>query len=159
MLLCCWSVVHLHEGRLSCRKVLALVSRLMSVYCVVPLFDSLVVSAEPPSALHSDQPHALCPRSWIGCSMSTTTTQQHHTMTRCSPPPALQCVSTGILLGTGRQKIAAVANLVGYYAIGLPLAATLMFVAELGGLGNQPSTLKYNFNVEHLKDIYILNQC
>ncbi|CAL8373667.1 unnamed protein product [Gadus morhua 'NCC'] len=69
------------------QKVLALVSRLMSVYCVVPLFDSLV------------------------------------------------CVSTGILLGTGRQKIAAVANLVGYYGIGLPLAATLMFVAELGGLG------------------------
>ncbi|CAL8353428.1 unnamed protein product [Lota lota] len=68
-------------------KVVALVSHLMSVYCVVPLFDSLV------------------------------------------------CVSSGILLGSGRQKIAAVANLIGYYCIGLPLAVTLMFVAELRGLG------------------------
>ncbi|CAL8362463.1 unnamed protein product [Merluccius merluccius] len=68
-------------------KVVALVSQMMSVFCVHPLFDSLV------------------------------------------------CVSGGIVLGSGRQKIAAVANLIGYYCIGLPLAVTLMFVAELRGLG------------------------
>ncbi|KAM4627282.1 multidrug and toxin extrusion protein 1-like [Polymixia lowei] len=48
---------------------------------------------------------------------------------------ALVCVCAGILLGAGRQKIAAVANLIGYYCIGLPLTITLMFVAELGILG------------------------
>ncbi|KAK0152459.1 Multidrug and toxin extrusion protein 1 [Merluccius polli] len=68
-------------------KVVALVSQMMTVFCVHPLFDSVV------------------------------------------------CVSGGIVLGSGRQKIAAVANLIGYYCIGLPLAVTLMFVAELRGLG------------------------
>ncbi|KAJ3591322.1 hypothetical protein NHX12_009268 [Muraenolepis orangiensis] len=68
-------------------EIVALVSHLMGVYCVVPLCDSLV------------------------------------------------CVCSGILLGSGRQKIAAVANLIGYYGIGLPLAVTLMFVAKLRGLG------------------------
>ncbi|KAM6960536.1 multidrug and toxin extrusion protein 1-like [Aplochiton taeniatus] len=47
----------------------------------------------------------------------------------------LVCVCMGILLGTGKQKIAAVANLFGYYCIGLPLAITLMFVAKLRVLG------------------------
>uniref|UniRef100_A0A3Q3MHP8 Multidrug and toxin extrusion protein n=1 Tax=Mastacembelus armatus TaxID=205130 RepID=A0A3Q3MHP8_9TELE len=45
------------------------------------------------------------------------------------------CVCTGIFLGTGKQKIPAVANLIGYYCIGLSLAVTLMFVAKLRILG------------------------
>ncbi|XP_053176185.1 multidrug and toxin extrusion protein 1-like [Scomber japonicus] len=45
------------------------------------------------------------------------------------------CVCTGIFLGTGKQKIPAVANLIGYYGIGLTLSVTLMFVAKLGVLG------------------------
>ncbi|XP_062275851.1 multidrug and toxin extrusion protein 1-like [Scomber scombrus] len=45
------------------------------------------------------------------------------------------CVCTGIFLGTGQQKIPAVANLIGYYGIGLTLSVTLMFVAKLGVLG------------------------
>ncbi|XP_029027697.1 multidrug and toxin extrusion protein 1-like isoform X1 [Betta splendens] len=47
----------------------------------------------------------------------------------------LVCVCTGIFLGTGKQKIPAVANLVGYYGIGLPLSIVLMFVANLRVLG------------------------
>uniref|UniRef100_A0A3Q2NTQ8 Multidrug and toxin extrusion protein n=1 Tax=Fundulus heteroclitus TaxID=8078 RepID=A0A3Q2NTQ8_FUNHE len=40
-------------------------------------------------------------------------------------------VCTGIFLGTGKQKIPAVANFVGYYCVGLTLSVTLMFVAKL----------------------------
>uniref|UniRef100_A0A8C7Z4N9 Multidrug and toxin extrusion protein n=1 Tax=Oryzias sinensis TaxID=183150 RepID=A0A8C7Z4N9_9TELE len=47
----------------------------------------------------------------------------------------LVCVCTGIFLGTGKQKIPAVAHLIGYYCIGLPLCVTLMFVAKLRVLG------------------------
>ncbi|XP_053279272.1 multidrug and toxin extrusion protein 1-like [Pleuronectes platessa] len=47
----------------------------------------------------------------------------------------LVCVCSGIILGTGRQNIAAVANFIGYYCIGLPLIVTLMFVAKLRLLG------------------------
>uniref|UniRef100_A0A3Q2U0D2 Multidrug and toxin extrusion protein n=1 Tax=Fundulus heteroclitus TaxID=8078 RepID=A0A3Q2U0D2_FUNHE len=44
-------------------------------------------------------------------------------------------VCTGIFLGTGKQKIPAVANFVGYYCVGLTLSVTLMFVAKLRVLG------------------------
>ncbi|XP_076590617.1 multidrug and toxin extrusion protein 1-like isoform X2 [Chaetodon auriga] len=47
----------------------------------------------------------------------------------------LVCVCTGIFLGTGKQKIPAVANFIGYYGIGLSLCVTLMFVAKLRVLG------------------------
>ncbi|KAL2096120.1 hypothetical protein ACEWY4_008268 [Coilia grayii] len=43
----------------------------------------------------------------------------------------LVCVSMGVLLGAGRQRIAAVANLFGYYCIGLPSGIALMFSAGL----------------------------
>uniref|UniRef100_A0A3B4XE72 Multidrug and toxin extrusion protein n=1 Tax=Seriola lalandi dorsalis TaxID=1841481 RepID=A0A3B4XE72_SERLL len=43
----------------------------------------------------------------------------------------LVCVCTGIFLGTGKQKIPAVANFIGYYCIGLSLSITLIFVAKL----------------------------
>lgn len=42
-----------------------------------------------------------------------------------------QCVGMGIVLGTGQQRIAAIANLIGYYCIGLPLSITLTFPAKL----------------------------
>lgn len=48
---------------------------------------------------------------------------------------ALLCVCSGILIGAGMQKIAAVSNLVGYYFIGLPVGVALMFKTELGILG------------------------
>uniref|UniRef100_A0AAY4AL17 Multidrug and toxin extrusion protein n=1 Tax=Denticeps clupeoides TaxID=299321 RepID=A0AAY4AL17_9TELE len=44
---------------------------------------------------------------------------------------AFVCVSSGILIGSGKQKIAAVSNLICYYCIGLPLGIALMFAAEL----------------------------
>uniref|UniRef100_A0A1A7Y007 Multidrug and toxin extrusion protein n=1 Tax=Iconisemion striatum TaxID=60296 RepID=A0A1A7Y007_9TELE len=47
----------------------------------------------------------------------------------------LVCVCTGIFLGTGKQKIPAVANFIGYYCIGLTLSVTLMFAAKLRVLG------------------------
>ncbi|KAK7130824.1 hypothetical protein R3I94_016084 [Phoxinus phoxinus] len=48
---------------------------------------------------------------------------------------ALVCVSSGILLGAGKQKIAALSNLICYYCIGLPVGISLMFLAELRILG------------------------
>ncbi|XP_070685244.1 multidrug and toxin extrusion protein 1-like [Pempheris klunzingeri] len=47
----------------------------------------------------------------------------------------LVCVCTGIFLGTGKQKIPAVANFIGYYGIGLSMSVTLMFAAKLRVLG------------------------
>ncbi|XP_051535928.1 multidrug and toxin extrusion protein 1-like isoform X1 [Myxocyprinus asiaticus] len=69
------------------RQIVALVSKLLNVYCVLQFFDGLV------------------------------------------------CVSMGILLGSGQQKIAAVANFFGYYCIGLPLGTSLMFAAKLDVIG------------------------
>lgn len=48
---------------------------------------------------------------------------------------ALLCVCSGILVGSGMQKIAALSNLVCYYFIGLPVGIALMFAAELRILG------------------------
>ncbi|XP_019941734.2 multidrug and toxin extrusion protein 1 isoform X1 [Paralichthys olivaceus] len=48
---------------------------------------------------------------------------------------ALLCVCSGILVGSGMQKIAALSNLVGYYCIGLPVGVALMFAAQLRILG------------------------
>uniref|UniRef100_A0A8D3DGS8 Multidrug and toxin extrusion protein n=1 Tax=Scophthalmus maximus TaxID=52904 RepID=A0A8D3DGS8_SCOMX len=47
----------------------------------------------------------------------------------------LLCVCSGILVGAGMQKIAALSNLVCYYCIGLPVGIALMFAAELRILG------------------------
>lgn len=41
----------------------------------------------------------------------------------------------GIILGTGQQKIAAMANLITYYCVGLPLGISLMFAAGLRVVG------------------------
>ncbi|XP_040908148.1 multidrug and toxin extrusion protein 1 isoform X2 [Toxotes jaculatrix] len=48
---------------------------------------------------------------------------------------ALLCVCSGILVGAGMQKIAALSNLVCYYCIGLPVGIALMFAAQLRILG------------------------
>lgn len=45
---------------------------------------------------------------------------------------------TGIFLGTGKQKIPAVANFIGYYCVGLTMSVVLTFVAKLRILGNWP---------------------
>ncbi|XP_072325955.1 multidrug and toxin extrusion protein 1-like isoform X4 [Scyliorhinus torazame] len=46
-----------------------------------------------------------------------------------------QCVSTGVLIGAGKQKVGAIVNLIVFYAIGYPIGISLMFAAKLGILG------------------------
>ncbi|NWV23835.1 S47A2 protein, partial [Origma solitaria] len=41
----------------------------------------------------------------------------------------------GVLRGTGRQKLGAIANAVSYYTIGFPIGISLMFAAKMGVLG------------------------
>ncbi|KAM9526207.1 multidrug and toxin extrusion protein 2-like [Guaruba guarouba] len=41
----------------------------------------------------------------------------------------------GVLRGTGKQKLGAIANAVGYYTMGLPIGISLMFAAKMGVLG------------------------
>ncbi|XP_034034267.1 multidrug and toxin extrusion protein 1 isoform X2 [Thalassophryne amazonica] len=48
---------------------------------------------------------------------------------------ALLCVCSGILVGSGMQKIAALSNLVSYYCVALPVGIALMFAAQLRILG------------------------
>ncbi|XP_073336179.1 multidrug and toxin extrusion protein 1 [Pagrus major] len=48
---------------------------------------------------------------------------------------AIVCVCSGVLIGAGMQKIAAVSNLVSYYGIALPVGIALMFFANLRILG------------------------
>uniref|UniRef100_A0A3Q3E2M8 Solute carrier family 47 member 4 n=1 Tax=Hippocampus comes TaxID=109280 RepID=A0A3Q3E2M8_HIPCM len=49
-------------------------------------------------------------------------------------------VSAGIFMGTGKQKIGAVANFIGHYCIGLSVGIVLMFVYKLNILGVYPIT-------------------
>ncbi|XP_058483892.1 multidrug and toxin extrusion protein 1-like [Solea solea] len=48
---------------------------------------------------------------------------------------AILCVCTGILIGSGMQKFAALSNLVSYYFVALPAGIALMFAAQLRILG------------------------
>ncbi|XP_068601867.1 multidrug and toxin extrusion protein 1-like [Brachionichthys hirsutus] len=45
------------------------------------------------------------------------------------------CVCGGIFMGTGKQKIPAVTNLIGYYGIGLSIIVTFIFVIKIGIIG------------------------
>lgn len=51
----------------------------------------------------------------------------------CARSPQATC--GGVLRGTGRQKLGAMANAVGYYTIGFPIGISLMFAAKMGVLG------------------------
>ncbi|KAM6049080.1 multidrug and toxin extrusion protein 2-like [Chlamydotis macqueenii] len=48
---------------------------------------------------------------------------------------AVAATCGGVLRGTGKQKMGAIANAIGYYAIGLPIGISLMFAAKMGVLG------------------------
>ncbi|XP_051891386.1 multidrug and toxin extrusion protein 1-like isoform X1 [Pristis pectinata] len=48
---------------------------------------------------------------------------------------AMSCVRGGILIGTGKQKLGAIASLIAFYLIGYPIGISLMFAAKLGVLG------------------------
>ncbi|PWA22061.1 hypothetical protein CCH79_00010301, partial [Gambusia affinis] len=89
------------------QKIIGLVSHLMNAYCFLQFFDGLVVRR---SSLSRSESKAACRLTYVSY---------------------LQGVCTGIFLGTGKQKIPAVANFVGYYCIGLTLSVTFMFVAKL----------------------------
>lgn len=55
-------------------------------------------------------------------------------------PPSLsrQGACSGVLRGIGKQKFGAILNAVGYYGVGLPLGAVLLFVARIGVIGTDP---------------------
>ncbi|XP_032177951.1 multidrug and toxin extrusion protein 2-like isoform X1 [Mustela erminea] len=48
---------------------------------------------------------------------------------------ALAGTCGGVLRGTGKQKIGAILNAVGYYVFGFPIGVSLMFAAKLGIIG------------------------
>ncbi|CAI9584835.1 unnamed protein product [Staurois parvus] len=48
---------------------------------------------------------------------------------------AIAGTCAGILRGTGKQKIGAITNAVGYYLVGLPIGIALMFAAKFGVIG------------------------
>ncbi|XP_048468299.1 multidrug and toxin extrusion protein 1-like [Rhincodon typus] len=48
---------------------------------------------------------------------------------------ALVCVNGGVLRGTGKQRLGAIGNLVGFYLIGFPIGISLMFAAKFGIIG------------------------
>ncbi|XP_067865996.1 multidrug and toxin extrusion protein 1-like [Heterodontus francisci] len=48
---------------------------------------------------------------------------------------AMACACGGVLKGTGKQKLGAISNLVGYYLIGFPIGIALMFTTKLGIFG------------------------
>lgn len=48
---------------------------------------------------------------------------------------ALAGTCGGVLRGTGKQKIGAVLNTIGYYGFGFPIGVSLMFAAKLGIIG------------------------
>lgn len=55
---------------------------------------------------------------------------------RCPCPCQGAC--SGVLRGIGKQKFGAILNAVGYYGVGLPLGAVLLFVARIGIIGTNP---------------------
>uniref|UniRef100_A0A8C8SDC0 Multidrug and toxin extrusion protein n=1 Tax=Pelusios castaneus TaxID=367368 RepID=A0A8C8SDC0_9SAUR len=46
-----------------------------------------------------------------------------------------QCVTSGVLRGSGKQKFGAILNAIGYYAVGLPVGIVLLFVIRIGMIG------------------------
>ncbi|XP_042298295.1 multidrug and toxin extrusion protein 1 [Sceloporus undulatus] len=48
---------------------------------------------------------------------------------------AIAATCGGVLRGAGKQKIGAISNAIGYYAVGLPIGITLMFAYRLGVMG------------------------
>lgn len=90
----------------------------MNAYCFLQFFDGLVVSFS-----------YTWQRVYAPKSMTSKSNIKFISVSS-------KCVCTGIFLGTGKQKIPAVANFIGYYCIGLSLSITLTFVAKLRVLGN-----------------------
>lgn len=47
----------------------------------------------------------------------------------------------GIVRGAGKQMVGAVCNLIGFYIIGLPIGASLMFAVKMGIVGEPHSSV------------------
>ncbi|XP_058490982.1 multidrug and toxin extrusion protein 1 [Solea solea] len=45
---------------------------------------------------------------------------------------AMSAASSGVIRGSGKQRVGAICNIVGYYGIGFPIGVPLMFTAKLG---------------------------
>uniref|UniRef100_H3DFL1 Solute carrier family 47 member 3 n=1 Tax=Tetraodon nigroviridis TaxID=99883 RepID=H3DFL1_TETNG len=48
---------------------------------------------------------------------------------------AIAAAAAGIIRGTGKQKVGAICNILGFYGVGIPMGASLMFAAKLGITG------------------------
>ncbi|KAM4795902.1 multidrug and toxin extrusion protein 1-like [Rhinophrynus dorsalis] len=72
---------------------------------------------------------------------------------------SIACVSGGVLRGVGRQKIAAVINAIGYYVIGLPVAAALMFPAKVGIKGLWIGMILCGIFLSTFFIVYLLRIC
>lgn len=55
--------------------------------------------------------------------------------------PSPQAVTSGIVRGAGKQTVGAVCNFVGFYIIGLPIGASLMFPFKMGFVGEPCSSV------------------
>lgn len=103
----------------ACRNIVQIVAETLTVYTFIQFFDALLVRH-----LDTQVPRLVPPpRLLVGLT-------QLVCVSHC------QCVCSGILVGCGMQKIAALSNLVAYYCIALPVGAALMFEAQLKILGN-----------------------
>ncbi|KAG8451760.1 hypothetical protein GDO86_003815 [Hymenochirus boettgeri] len=69
---------------------------------------------------------------------------------------SIACVSCGVLRGTGRQKIGAIINIISYYLIGLPVAAALMFAANVGIKGLWSAMVLVGFFLATFFIVYLL---
>lgn len=97
-----------------CRNIVQIVSEILTAYPFIQFFDALLVRQIALFAPLYDRNMYFQRRDRV----------------------CFQCVSSGILIGCGMQKIAALSNLVAYYFIGLPVGTALMFAAQLKILGN-----------------------
>lgn len=75
---------------------------------------------------------SLSPGLWFPCPQGCAMPWSALTVTLC---PSFQATCGGVLRGTGRQKLGALANAVGYYTLGFPIGISLMFAAKMGVLG------------------------
>lgn len=95
-----------------------IVAETLTVYTFIQFFDALLVR-------HLEKRTRSCSALMSAIQIDRAVCTSHS-----------QCVCSGILVGCGMQKIAALSNLVAYYCIALPVGAALMFAAHLKILGN-----------------------
>lgn len=111
----------------ACRNIVQIVAETLTVYTFIQFFDALLVR-------QLERAPGVVPHSRV-----------RRKFTELFACRASQCVCSGILVGCGMQKIAALSNLVAYYCIALPVGAALMFAAHLKILGNGRRPFNFTF--------------